>query len=68
MTTKFLIATSRIGPAENVSGEKVRQIVRDLEARGEIEVQRTPTGRSHVTVKGYERVRDVIHGATPTTA
>ena len=64
----FVVASSRIGPAVHVSGEKVRKVVRELEALGAIEVERTPTGRSHLTVEGYERVRDAIHGTAATAA
>ncbi len=56
----YVIPTSLIGPSENVSGETVKKIVRDLEAAGEIEVLRPPTNRSRLNIPGYKRVRAAI--------
>lgn len=60
MIEEFVIPISLIGPPVGISGSTVREIVRRLEEAGEIEVMRTPTGRSRVNAVGYQRIRQAI--------
>ena len=61
MNEDFVIPVSLIGPPAGISNATVRQIVRKLELSGEIEVMRTPTGRSRVNSLGYQRIRQAIN-------
>ncbi len=56
----YVIALSRVAQSENVSDKTAWRLARKLESDGKIEVQRTPTGRGFLNVRGYERLRDEI--------
>ena len=60
MNRDFVIPISLIGGPVGISTTTVRHIVRALEEAGEIEVLRTPTGRSRVNALGYQRIRQAI--------
>lgn len=56
----FVVPLSLVGRSENISDKTVRRILRRLEADGEVEVQRTPTGRGLLNISGYQRLRKEI--------
>ena len=60
MDKDFVIPISLIAGPVGISNATVREIVRRLEEAGEIEVLRTPTGRSRVNALGYQRIRKAI--------
>ena len=59
----FVIPTSLIGPTEGISSEAVRRAVKRLVDTDQIEVERSPTGRTRLNIAGYKRVRDFIRSA-----
>ena len=59
----FVIPISLVGRPENVSDKTVWRIAQRLESAGEIELERTPTGRGLLNIPGYKRLRQEILSA-----